>query len=387
MDQPLLSTQLDDLEQKHQSGQAKMAELEQRLESQTYTLQEQSHRLQKLEQELAESRLSLARLPQLDERLDRMKSELLQIIEDRFSRRQPGAVESGPVMAQLDNHTKALNELRRDMDKTRRYDEQMTLARTEIERLNKAVGVFQADADRLTKQLDERIRATKYMEEQRLADARRLAELQAELTPLQKKLEASQSKIQLVEQQIPQFGKYEAALEEIREEIRRHREYMDFQTAQRERQMKIWNEQAELQTRRIDEFESTMEKYGEHYQLNRRALTSLQDFQERLQREQHQSQELLRLAEERQRAEMEKLQASYGQRWQKQNMEWTTQATDLQKTIEDLKKRTDEMAKFNQSIEKQLNLLLQIIEEDIQARAVAAQEWQQHFEKLADGQA
>ena len=185
---------------------------------------------------------------------------------------------------------------------------------------------------------------------------------------------------------IPQFGKYEAALEEIREEIRRHREYMDFQTAQRERQIKTWAEQAEVQKHRIDQFESLMEKYGEHYQLNKRALASLQEFQERLQREQHQTEELQRLAEERQRAELEKLQGEYGQRWQKQNMEWKTQAADLQKSLDDLKKRTDEMSKFSQVAERQMNLILQIIEEDIQARAIAAQEWQQHFEKLAEGQ-
>jgi len=385
MEQPHLSSQLDYLEQRHQEDQVRIAELQQRAETQAYELQEQAQRIQKLEEELAGARLTLNRIPQFDERLDHLKSELLQVIEERYGRRQPGGVVSPQaVNTQLETHTKTLNELRRELDKTRRYDEQISLARTEVARLNKAFNAFQEDLDRLGKQLDERTRSARYMEEQRSSDARRVAELQAELPTIHKKLDAGLSKMQTIERQIPQFDQYEIALEEVREEIRRHREHMDFQTAQRERQMKTWNDLAETLQRRMDGYEGLMEKYAEHYQLNKRALASLQDFQERLQREQHQTEELQRLAEERQQTEMEKLQADYGQRWQKQSMEWKTQSETLQKDIEVLQQRAAEINKFNQVVEKQLSLILQIIEEDIQARTIAAHEWQENFEKLVE---
>jgi chromosome segregation ATPase len=388
MEQPHLSSQIEYLEQRHEEDRAKIAELQQQAEAQAYELQEQARRIQNLEEELAKARPALGRVPQLDERLDRFKNEMLQFIEERYGRRQQGVIDSThPVMMQLETHTKTLNELRRELDKTRRYDEQISLARTELERLHNTANTFQASLDKLNKQLDERVQVARYMEEQRSADARRLAKLQAELPELGKKTEASLSKIQMVEQQVAQFGKFEIALEEVREEIRHHREHMDFQAAQHERLMKNWAEMAEAQARRMDEYESLMEKYAEHYQLNKRALTSLQDFQERLQREQHQTEELQRLAEDRQRSEMEKLQADYGHRWQKQYMEWKTQAEDLQKNVDNLKKRADEMTRFNQTIDKQMTLILQLMEDDIQVRITTAQEWQQHFEELLDGQA
>jgi chromosome segregation ATPase len=311
---------------------------------------------------------------------------MLQIIEERHGHRTKDVVTStSAITTQLETHTKTLNELRREVDKTRRFDEQISLTRTEFERLNKTISTLHASLDKLSKQLDERTRAARYLEEQRNIDARRLGELQAELPTLHKAADANLSKLQMLEQQLSQFGKYEIALEEVREDLRRHREHMDFQTAQRERQMKNWTEMAESQARRMDEYEGVMEKYAQQYQHNKRALTSLQDFQERLQREQHQAEELQRLAEERQRSEMDKLQAGYGQRWQKQNMEWKAHADGLQKEIDTLKERSEKITKFNQTIEKQMTLLLQIIEEDVQARAIAAQEWQQHFEHLADG--
>jgi chromosome segregation ATPase len=388
MEQPHLSSQIEYLEQRHQEDQAKIAELQQQAEAQAYELQEQAGRLQSLEEELAEARPTLGRVPQLDERLDRFKNEMMQFIEERYGRRQQGVIDSThPVSMQLETHTKTLNELRRELDKTRRYDDQISLARTELERLSNTVNALRAALDGLNRQLDERVQAARYMEEQQNVDSRRLAELQAELATLQKKTDTSVSKVQTVEQQVTQFSKYEIALEEVREEIRRHREHMDFQAAQRERQMKQWAEMAETQQRRMDEFENLMEKYAQNYQLNKRALASLQDFQERLQREQHQTEELQRLAEERQRTDMEKLQADYGQLWKKQYMEWKTQAEDLQKNVDNLKKRADEMAKFNQTIDKQMTLILQLMEDDIQVRLTTAQEWQQHFEELLDGQA
>jgi chromosome segregation ATPase len=272
------------------------------------------------------------------------------------------------------------------MDKTQRFDDQISLARTEVERLNKSMSTIQADLDKVHKQADERVRAAQYVEEQRTADARRLAELQSEIPDLHKKTEVNQSKLQMLEQQMPQFGKYEIALEEVREEIRRHREHMDFQSAQRERQMKSWSDLGEDMQRQLDEYKGLMEKYAQHYQLNKRALASLQEFQERLQREQHQAEELQRLAEDRQRTDMEKLQADYGQQWQKQSMEWKTQAESLQKDLDVLKEQSDKISQFNDSIEGQMNLILQIIEEDVQARAMAAQDWREHFEQLAEGQ-
>jgi chromosome segregation ATPase len=387
MDEPHLSSQMEYLEQRHQEDQAKIAELQQRIEAQEYDLQEQTHRVRKIEDQLADAKLTLSRVPQIDERVDRMKNEILQLMEERFGGAQLGTTTASANLAgQVDNHTKTLNELRREMDKAQRFDEQISLTRTEVGRLNKSMSMFQADLDKVRKQVDERVRAAQYMEEQRTADARRLAELQSEIPGLHKKTEATQSKLQTLEQQIPQFGKYEIALEEVREELHRHREHMDFQNAQRERQMKNWSELGEDMQRRLDEYKGLMEKYAQHYQLNKRALASLQEFQERLQREQHQAEELQRLAEDRQRADMEKLQADYGQQWQKQSMEWKTQAENLQKDMDALKERSDKIAKFDDSIEAQINLILQIIEEDVQARAIAAQDWREHFEQLADGQ-
>ncbi len=378
-------SQLDYSGQRYQEAQQMIAKLQQRTEAQAYEIQEQARRIQKLEQHLAEVQFKVSAAPQIDEQILNLKSELLQIVEEQSSRRQQSLRDLNSALAdQMDGFIKNLYELRRDLDKTQRYDEQISLARTEVERLNKEVSTFEVRLQELKKLIEERSRAATYLEDQRRVDNLRLTELQAEMPNLHKKIETSLTRVQLVEQQIPQFAQYQAALDEIREDIRRHREHMDFQMAQRERLMKNWNEAAEAQARQIDEYESVMEKYAEHYQLNKRALEVLQDFQERLQREQHRVSELQRLAENRLQAEIEKWQADYEQRWKKQSMEWKPNVTDLQKNIEQLQKRGDEMVKLIQSVQKQMDLTLQIIEEDIHTRSTATQDWQRRFEELAN---
>ena len=388
MEQSEISSELDDLEQKHQEAQGKIAKLQQRIETQEYELQEQAHKIEKLEEELAQSKVQLARVPQIDEQLAFFKEEILQIIEQRYSRQQAAAPDSGSnlLKQQLDNHTQILNEMRREVEKTKRFDDQISIARTEATRLNQDIRQIQADLDKLSKQLDERVKPLSYIEEQRRAHAQSLSELQALLSDLSKKVDSNLTKIKFIEQQTPQFTKYEAALDSIRDEIRRHREHMDYQAAERERQLNSWTELAGTTEQRLRENEQLMEKYAEHYQLNKRALASLQDFQESLQREQHRFAELQRLAEDHQRTELEKFRGDHEQRWKKQSMELEPQFRDFQKSMEAVQQRLDEIAKLHQALEDQMNMVLQIVEEDIQARALALANWQERFEELANGQ-
>ena len=388
MEQSDLSSKLDDLEQKHQEAQGKVAKLQQRIESQEYELQEQAHKIEKLEEELSQSKVQLARVPQIDEQLAFFKEEILQIVEQRYSRQQATSTDtsSNLMKQQLENHTQALHEIRRDVEKTKRFDDQISIARTEATRLNQDVRQLQADLEKLSKQLDERVRPLDYMEEQRRANTQTLAELQVLFSDLTKKVDGNLTKIKFIEQQTPQFTKYEAALDNIRDEIRRHREHMDYQAAERERQLKSSTELAGTTEQRLRENERLMEKYAEHYHLNKRALASLQDFQESLQRDQHRFAELQRLAEDHQRSELEKFRGDQEQRWKQQSMKLEPQFGDFQKSLQAVQERLDEITKLQQSLEEQMNVVLQIVEEDIQARALALTNWQERFEELANGQ-
>jgi chromosome segregation ATPase len=388
MEQPILSSQLDDLEQKYLEVQGQVALLHQRLEAQEYDLQERTHRIQELEDALAQAKTQLHRADHLDETLDHLKAEILQYVESRMGRGHPGNPEGSTnlIQQQLDSHTKAINEMRREVEKADRFDDQISSARTESERVYGEIHSLQTRQTEFARQLKEKTRPVALLEDQLRNSARILSELQAALPDLHRKIDANVAKIQLVEQQTPQFTKYEVGLDSIREEIRQYKERTDFQASERERQVKNWNNLVETSERRLKENEALMEKYAKNDQLNKRALASLQDFQERLQRDQHRSTELQRLAEERQRAEMEKFRAGIAQRWQKQEMEFEPHLGGFQKSLDAVQLRVDELSKLGQRLVEQMTMVLRIIEEDIQMRTGAASNWQDRFEELASGQ-
>jgi chromosome segregation ATPase len=337
-----LTTQLEHLTRQRQADQEKIARLQQQLEV-------QAAQILKLEED---TQSKLNRPPQFDD----------------------------------ERYVKILNEMRRELDALPRYDQPIALARVEVERLGKEVATFQGELEQLRKKAEQPGQALSYLEDQRREDARRLGEVQLELPKLRQQIEANVNKIQLVERHIPQFGQYQIALDEIRDDIRRYREYMDYQLAERERQLKKWMDIANTQEQGRTKFEEMVKKYEEHYQLNKRALDSLQDFRERLEREYHQSQELQRLAENRLRAEIEKWRVESEHLWKKQSVEWKPHVVDLERELETLEKRVGEVEKFNRVIAKQMDLVLQIIEEDIQTRTVAAHEWQRRFEEIVSNQ-
>ena len=394
MEQPHLASQLEYLEQKQQEALSMIAKLQQRLENQEFIIQEQTRRIQKLEQEVSQNRSQLAYITRHDSPSEQFKNEIMQMVENRARRIvtvQPVSSSGGNsnnnfLAQQVENQARDLVALRRDLEKTNSFTEQLNLARAESTRLNQELHKLQASLDAVNRQLDERTRPVTYLEEQRRAEAGKLASLQAELPTLHKKVESSLTKTALVAQQIPQFSKYEAALDMMRDEIRNYREHMDFQLAQRERQIKDWTSLAESTERRIREIEASMEKYAEFYQLNKRALTSLQEFQERVQRDQHRFGELQRLAEDRQRGEMEKFQTAIEQRWQKQSLERQPEFLDFQRSMESTQQRLTTLTKLHQEMEAQLTLVLQIVEEDFQTRVQQAISWQDRFEALAEGQ-
>ena len=340
-----------------------IAQLEQRIELQESQLQQQARQLQQLQTQFAA--------------MQNQGNSSEDVTPERYQA-------SGGVLTQLDSHAKAITNLHRELDKGQRYEEQLAVARHDYDRLHKEATLVKDRLDKLQHYIEERVHSLTYFEEQRRNDSRRLSELQAELPNLQRKVEtAVLAKIQVVERQMPQFAEYQMELEKIREDIRRDRQAMDYQVAQRERQIKLWLEQAESHEQRIHKYTQSLERYEDQYLTNRRTLEALQDFQERLERDQHQTGELQRLSEERQLAAFDKWKAEYEQRWQSQNSQWKPGFSDLQRTLQALQNQITEIQKFNRTIEQQLDLVLRIMEEDVQHRSGMAEQWQRRFEEIA----
>ena len=185
--QPPFSTAPESIDDSLPNGQELIARLQQKIEGQEYKLQQQTRRIELLERIMADTQAAAPPPVDVPDLFTRIKTEIMQNIEHQYGRRLREVDPAVNLAAQVETHTKTLHQLLRDVEKSQRYDEQITLARTEVERLNRSVSTFQVQIDTLNKQLTERSRSATYLEDQRRHDTRHITELQADLPNLNKK--------------------------------------------------------------------------------------------------------------------------------------------------------------------------------------------------------
>jgi chromosome segregation ATPase len=385
MEQSQLSQMVTWLDKEHQRDRVELNQLQQRVETLAGERDEQAGRITQLETELAALRAYVDRVAQVEDYFERFKREMSTMLEQSEARRQQALRDSDRVrQVEIDNVTKALSEIRKEVEKFRRYGEELAARRADTQRLSEAIARLQQQMMDADKDKDERARGLAYLEEQRRQDNKRIAELQAQTAELFKKTDLYLSKIQLLEQFPPRMGELKSSIEDVRQQQNKYLERAQFQDVQRERQMKGWNEQAELQRQRMDEYENRMERYAEQHQRIKKAMEDLQEFKEQIQRQQHETAELQRLAENRQKSQWEGWEAQEEQRWKKHTMEWDHQWSEHDKAIAELGERIAAAEKLVRDNEKRLQLLLQMLEEDTQMRAIAARDWQVRFEEIVE---
>jgi hypothetical protein len=305
--------------------------------------------------------------------------------EKREARRMRALQESDRVREiAIDNVTQAISDIRKEVEKYRRYDEELAARRADVQRMSEALTRLQQQVLDTGKSQDERFRGITYLEEQRLQDNKRIAQLQVQSSDMFKKIESQVSRIQQLEQFPPRISELRTRLDDIRQQQTKELERAQFQDAQRERQMKSWLQEAELHRQRMDDYGQQLERYAEQHHRIKKAMDDLQEFKEQLQSQQHETTELQRLAENRQRSQLQEWQVQEERRWKKQAMEWEHQWSDYDKALADLAARIPPLDKRTADNEKRIQLVLQMAEEDMQMRTIAARDWQMRFEDMID---
>jgi DNA repair exonuclease SbcCD ATPase subunit len=373
------------LDKQHQRDRNELHQLHQRVETLTQERSEQAKRITELENELTELRTYVDRVAQIEGFFERFKHEISTTIEQNEARRQQMIRESDRVrQVEIDNVAHMVGEIRKEVEGLHRYDEELAARRTDVQRLNEAITRMQQQVLDANKNRDERARSISYLEEQRHQDTKRIAQLQSQTTDLFKKIQLQVSRIQQLEQFPPRLGELQTGIEQIKQHQNKEVERIQFQDAQRERQIKGWLQEAELQRQRMEEYAQQVERYAEQYHRIKKAAEELQEFKEQIQRQQHETTELQRLAENRQRAQLEEWQTQEERRWKKQTLEWDHQWVAYDKALAELAERITAVEKQGPGIERRLQFLLQVAEEDVHMRTIAARDWQVRFEEMVE---
>jgi len=389
MDITQLAQMVTWLDEQHRRDREELARLQQRVEAQTNTIQEQARRIKTLETQLSAARMQLNRFDQIEEAMQNMRNELSIMVGSQSEELAKTRRELEQArMTDRQALSRSIAELRKELGRLRAIEEEQKIRKAEVQRLSELTIALRHDFTNLNKDIDERTRGLPYLIEQRNHDNRRIAQLQQETIELFKRLDAAANKLQALEYKLQKLEGTVSPIPETIEDLKRTQtqfiESLKLADADRQRQMAEWQETLETQ---FELFEEQRKRFAEMLGMKdeiRRALVDLEKFRETLKREQEQVAALQRLAEERMKKEMEVFQADNEKRWKKQLLEWQYRWERQDQMNAAINDRFPVIQRQIDQAEEILQLLWNLFDEQSQMNLRSSQQWLAQIQKSAD---
>ncbi len=377
------------LDEEHRRDKAELLRLQQRLQSQEGELQDQARIIQELEGRMAGLQAQLLKFSQLETALQQLKSEVVQMLAQADERRQQEARELERVRAiERDNVARALNEIRRELQRLPRLDEEMGLRKAEQSRVSEAVLNVQQELASLSKEVENKLRTVSFLEDGRQQDSKRIARLQQESLEALKRLEQHGSRLQMIEDVIQRQERDTGELKELVSQLRTgQREFIEKQLLEADhlkRQAAEWAETLEAQVKKIDQFTVRMQEFSEAFREDRQVVGNIERFQEQIRRDQTQVAELPRLAEERQKRQLEQWQEENEKRWRKELLRWDHQWNEQAKRNQQIADTFAEVERRLTQHQTHIEALWKFLESQITYQTQESRRWLGEMTRLLE---
>jgi chromosome segregation ATPase len=318
------------LDEEHRRSKAELIQLKQSVVNEQAELQDQARTLKELEGRIAGMQTNLLKTSQLQAAMQQLREEIVHLLAQADERRQQETREAERLRAiELDNTSRALNEIRRDLQRLPRVEEETKLRKAEQQRVGESVQVMQQNVTALAKEVESKLRSVPFLEDGRQQDAKRIAQLQQESLEALKRIEQQGSRLQMLEDAVQRQERDTGELKELVMQLRTsQRDFTEKQLLEIEhfkRQMSEWGERVAFFEKKFGDFSARMEEFSSAFREDRQVVETVERFQEAIKREQSQVAELQRLAEERQRRQLDEWQEENEKRWRKELLRWEHQ--------------------------------------------------------------
>jgi chromosome segregation ATPase len=375
MDLGQLSQMTTWLDEEHRRSKAELVQLKQMVANEEAELQDQSRTLKDLEGRIAGMQTQLIKASQLQAAMEQLREEVVHLLAQSEERRQQEARELERLRSvERDNTSRAVNEIRRELQRVPRVEEESKLRKAEQQRMSESLLAMQQTLNTLTKDVENKIRSIPFLEDGRQQDAKRIAQLQQESLEALKRIEQLGSRLQTLEDAVQRHERDTGELKGVVVQLRTaQRDFVEKQLLETEsfkREMADWGERMAFFEKKFNDFGARMDTFSTQFRDDRQVVENVERFQETIKREQAQVSELQRLAEERQRRQLDEWQEENEKRWRKELLRWEHQWGEQDKrnaqiggTFTDVQARLDQhRAELNAAwkfLESQVNYQVQ----------------------------
>ena len=377
------------LDEERRRDKAELIRLQQQVQRQETELQDQSHLLRTFEERLANAQAQLLRAVQLEKALEQLKEEVVQMLDRADERRQQETREAERLRAiERDNLSKTLNEIQRDLEQMPRLEEEMGLRKAEQIRLSESILAMQQELNSLSQSTENKLRDLSFLEDGRQQDSKRIASLQQESLEALKRLEQQGSRLQRLEDVAQRQERDSSELKQLVSQLRAsQREFIESQLLEADRLKRTtteWIEKLEEQRKQMDRFTAQMQTFSEAFREDRQVVESIERFQEMIRRDQTQVAELQRLAEERQKRQLEEWQAENEKRWRKELLRWDHQWGEQAKRNQELVAQLDEVRARLAHLQADLEAAWKMLQAQVTYQTQESRRWLGEMNRLIE---
>lgn len=353
------------LDEEHRRDRALLTELRHQVERQAVEIDEQAKHIQELEGRLVTEQTRLAKALQLEQALQRLKSEIAIMSQQHDEEHQKERKEEAELrQLERENFSRALNEIRQQLEQLAPIQEQLNLQKAEDRRLGEVALAMQSQLSDVKREVERWPERLSFLENQRHQDNKQLARLQQESVELIRRTGTQETKTEILEEVVRHNEQSIEALNALREELHREQaqlaERLKLKDGERDRQMQEWGQNMAHFEEQRKRYAAQMERFQRQSDDMQHALESLPQFQETIRRDQHQVAEQQRLAEERMQTLFDEWRAENEQHWTRARLDaegrWTRQAVQNEEVSDKLKQieewRTEDVNTAQQTIRR-----------------------------------
>jgi chromosome segregation ATPase len=379
---------LEWLDEEHRKTRTTLITLEERLAALEANIDAVAKQIKPLPKQISDISNIAARLDQFDAIFARQREDMnkaLDEIEKRHEKRELEVTKRHhedlvPLNTAIDELRKTIESelppLKRDL-KARALEET---------RLNEAIKELKPPVEDAVRIAQEAARTQRVFEESKKQDAKRVADLQGELTSLRKRIDETKSKIDL---NADGFKNMDNRIKELQlSESERKSAQTTFIEQQsiaqldRDRSYKEWKEKFESIKLQTEAFDAQVLKLEETLRTAKRAQETYNELNTKLERRINEVTEMQRLAEDRLRQEWVTFKADDQKRWTGYTLSQDEGTKDVRRLVQKLEERIAPLSEHVETIQDQMHQTASATEQQLQELMNVAHEWLSAYERI-----
>jgi chromosome segregation ATPase len=379
---------LEWLDEEHRKTRSTIITLEERMTALEANIDTVAQQLKPLPKQIADISNTAARLDQFDAIFAKQREDMNKALEEIEKRHQKRELEiTKRHHEDIEPFHRAIEELRRTIESEFPPIKRDIKARIlEETRLNEAIKELKPPIDDAVRIAHEATRTQRVFEESKKQDAKRVADLQGELTSLRKRIDETRSRIDL---NADGFKNMDNRIKELQlsEQERKAAqtafiEQQAIAQIDRDRSYKDWKEKFESIKFQTETFDAQVVRLEETLRTAKRAQETYNELNTKLERRISEVTEMQRLAEDRLRQEWVTFKADDQKRWTGYTLSQDEGTKDVRRLIVKLEERIAPFNEHIETIQDQMHQMTSATEQQLQELMNVAHEWLSAYERI-----